>query len=162
MFAFGILALAVMGCKSTDSSTEEMPNVEEIPTMTGGDEDAHGCKGSAGYMWSEVKKECVRTFEAGISFEATAENKDKTLAAFVIVSADKKQVEAFIPTVNKGNGVVLSAPTVREDLNNILFDNSKQNVQLVEEKDAYQLKVAGVALFKHPKKEGEGLSKALK
>ncbi|MCT4617400.1 MAG: hypothetical protein N4A38_04280 [Candidatus Gracilibacteria bacterium] len=31
--------------------------------LVGGDRDEHGCIGSAGYMWSEFKKECVRPWE---------------------------------------------------------------------------------------------------
>jgi len=31
--------------------------------VVGGDRDAHGCIGSAGYTYSQIKKDCVRTFE---------------------------------------------------------------------------------------------------
>lgn len=33
--------------------------------LVGGDEDEHGCKGSAGYSWCEAKKKCLRVFEEG-------------------------------------------------------------------------------------------------
>ena len=32
----------------------------------GGDRDEHGCIGSAGYVWCEVQKDCIRLFEKGI------------------------------------------------------------------------------------------------
>lgn len=35
--------------------------------VLGGDKDAHGCIGSAGYTYSQVKKDCVRTFEQKIN-----------------------------------------------------------------------------------------------
>lgn len=31
----------------------------------GGDRDEHGCIGSAGYVWCEVQKDCIRLFERG-------------------------------------------------------------------------------------------------
>jgi len=37
--------------------------VEEIEPIVGGDEDEHGCKGSAGYTWCEEKQKCLRTWE---------------------------------------------------------------------------------------------------
>jgi len=35
----------------------------ECPVLVGGDKDAHGCIGSAGYTWCEVRKECIRPWE---------------------------------------------------------------------------------------------------
>lgn len=32
--------------------------------LTGGDRDAHGCIGSAGYTWCEARQECLRPFES--------------------------------------------------------------------------------------------------
>ncbi|MDP2951046.1 MAG: hypothetical protein Q8N55_01545, partial [bacterium] len=31
--------------------------------LLGGDEDEHGCIGSAGYTWCEIKEKCLRTWE---------------------------------------------------------------------------------------------------
>lgn len=33
------------------------------PIVVGGDEDSHGCKGSAGYSWCGIKNKCLRTWE---------------------------------------------------------------------------------------------------
>ncbi|MDD4627881.1 MAG: hypothetical protein PHE68_00615 [Candidatus Peribacteraceae bacterium] len=33
------------------------------PPIVGGDRDAHGCIGSAGYTWCEAKKKCLRVWE---------------------------------------------------------------------------------------------------
>ena len=35
--------------------------------IVGGDKDAHGCIGSAGYSWCEVKKKCLRSWEESCS-----------------------------------------------------------------------------------------------
>ena len=34
--------------------------------IVGGDRDAHGCIGSAGYTYSAVRTECVRLWEVGV------------------------------------------------------------------------------------------------
>lgn len=42
---------------------EIVKNDVKIQPMVGGDRDAHGCIGSAGYSWDEQKQECVRPWE---------------------------------------------------------------------------------------------------
>ena len=45
----------------------EIERIEITPGgMPGSDRDAHGCIGSAGYIWSEVRQDCIRLFEQGI------------------------------------------------------------------------------------------------
>ena len=43
-------------CPSTNQSSPSGP-------IVGNDSDAHGCKGSAGYMWCDAKSECIRPWE---------------------------------------------------------------------------------------------------
>lgn len=50
--------------------------VEETP-LTGNDVDDHGCKGSAGYMWCEHTKKCIRIFEDGCSINSNYVSKCK-------------------------------------------------------------------------------------
>lgn len=59
--------------------------------MVGGDSDAHGCKASAGYTWSVLKKACVRAFELPLKLS----NPAGSMMAGVAFSADKKQAEVF-------------------------------------------------------------------
>lgn len=59
--------------------------------VVGGDSDAHGCKASAGYTWSVLKKTCIRAFELPLKLS----NPSGTLMAGVAFSADKKQAEVF-------------------------------------------------------------------
>ena len=74
---------------------------EEIePQIVGNDLDANGCKGSAGYDWSVILHKCIRAFEEGIEFH----NKDFSFNAFVVLSEDKNEAEAFLPyeaTINE-------------------------------------------------------------
>jgi hypothetical protein len=68
------------------------------PTV-GGDSDKHGCIGSAGYQWSELRGECIRLFEAGIRLDPKAKDLNQTTSAFIVfktVDEDAK-VELFLP-----------------------------------------------------------------
>lgn len=64
--------------------------------LIGGDKDAHGCKASAGYTWSEVRQECIRLFETGIKLHS-ATDENATLAAYVVFAADSLKAEVFLP-----------------------------------------------------------------
>lgn len=60
--------------------------------LLGGDSDSHGCIGSAGYIWSEVQKDCIRLWEKGIRLEST-DGSNRT--AFIVFAPDSMQVELF-------------------------------------------------------------------
>ncbi|MGL5683172.1 MAG: hypothetical protein ACRDDZ_09015 [Marinifilaceae bacterium] len=69
-------------------------------TQVGGDRDKHGCIASAGYTWSEVRKDCIRIFEAGTALK-NAQDTNATLAAYAVFSPDYTKVELFLPDVTK-------------------------------------------------------------
>ncbi|WP_027380763.1 hypothetical protein [Chryseobacterium daeguense] len=69
--------------------------------ILGGDSDAHGCKGSAGYTYSQIKNDCVRLFEEKIQLdEVKPKNGSKSMTA-VIFSKDMKKAEVFLPDMKK-------------------------------------------------------------
>jgi hypothetical protein len=74
---------------------------EEKPTLVGGDRDEHGCIGSAGYQWSEVRKECLRLFETGIRLNPVDSALNKSVSAFIILSEDQSKAELFLPNGKK-------------------------------------------------------------
>lgn len=61
-------------------------------TLLGGDRDEHGCIGSAGYVWCEVLKDCIRVFEKGIR---TEDVDGSNTSAFIVFGPDSAQVELF-------------------------------------------------------------------
>jgi hypothetical protein len=77
----------------------------ESPVKVGGDKDAHGCIGSAGYTWSEMKGECIRLFEAGIRLNPKDDALDQTQSAFVVFKSATvyKSGELYLP----GNQVAI-------------------------------------------------------
>jgi len=59
--------------------------------IVGWDNDKHGCKASAGYQWSKLKKECIRSFELPLQLY----NQDKTFGAGVLFANDSSRAEVF-------------------------------------------------------------------
>lgn len=88
----GFMALALWAC---NTSTPNAP----APPIVGGDQDEHGCKGSAGYTWSAIKGECIRIFESGVRLDPKAPGLDQSLSAFVVFKSDTSdaQAEVFLP-----------------------------------------------------------------
>jgi hypothetical protein len=71
--------------------------------IVGNDKDKHGCIGSAGYTWSVLKKECVRTFELTHTDKNAIEliSIDNTQKMVVLFSSDKTKAEVFYSGGNK-------------------------------------------------------------
>lgn len=78
------------------------PSNDTVPAVKVGDDaDEHGCKASAGYQWSMIRKECIRLFESGIKMEPKDPALDKTTVAYLLFSDDRVRVEIFLPTQKK-------------------------------------------------------------
>lgn len=100
---FSAVLILFQSCHSNEQPKEE---TSATAIVTGADADAHGCKGSAGYTWSEIKQNCIRIFEDGVRMSAADTTLDQTTAAFAVFNADSSKVELFIPSVS--NGIILS------------------------------------------------------
>ncbi|WP_294628229.1 hypothetical protein [uncultured Bacteroides sp.] len=88
LLALGTLCV-VAGCMSGTKAEKNTRNQQV--TVLGGDRDEHGCIGSAGYVWCEVQKDCIRLFEKGIRTEAA----DGNTAAIIVFSPDSTRAELF-------------------------------------------------------------------
>ena len=90
-------AIAFSACKSNkagqDTTSEAKTEEAAIP---GSDKDEHGCVGSAGYVWSEVKKDCIRPFEAGLKISEIQKD-NATYATYIVFAADSVQAELYTP-----------------------------------------------------------------
>jgi hypothetical protein len=67
--------------------------------IVGNDRDSHGCIGSAGYTYSQVRGECIRVFESGVRLDPQDSKLDQTISAFVVFQSDDQdaQAELFLP-----------------------------------------------------------------
>lgn len=66
---------------------------------TGNDKDAHGCIGSAGYLYSKIEKKCVRPFEQQFKMSDVKSGNSQKMAA-VIFSDNMKKAEVLLPEGN--------------------------------------------------------------
>lgn len=74
---------------------------QEVKTIiTGSDKDPNDCKASAGYQWSELRKDCVRSFEMPVQLN----NRDNTLSAGLLFNADSSHAEIFCA---EGKGILI-------------------------------------------------------
>ncbi|MGN7863367.1 hypothetical protein [Chryseobacterium sp.] len=106
--------------------------------VLGGDKDAHGCIGSAGYTYSQVKKDCVRTFEQKIKLKEVASKGDYIAA--VIFSKDMKKAEVFVKDAEGGSIVLTRAGKAKAW--------KKDGYVLVPfKKSGYQLKKDNVVIY---------------
>lgn len=69
--------------------------------IKGGDRDSHGCIGSAGYTYSQVKKDCVRVFEQKIKLKEVKPEGSFTSMTAVIFNEDKSKAEVFLPNMKE-------------------------------------------------------------
>ncbi len=84
-------------------------DVTDKKVVLGTDKDEKGCVTSAGYMWSEIRKNCIRVFEEGYRLEpyvsdslsVEEDGEQATLNAYVIFSEDQSKAELFLPTSSK-------------------------------------------------------------
>ncbi len=92
-----IITLFVSLLSGCSARKEPADNQNTASLMTGADQDEHGCKASAGYQWSAVKKKCVRLFEAGIRL--APQSAPAGMDAYLLFTSmdDDAQAEVFLP-----------------------------------------------------------------
>ncbi|MCT2406317.1 hypothetical protein NZD88_01955 [Chryseobacterium antibioticum] len=113
--------------------------------VVGGDRDVHGCIGSAGYTYSQIKNDCVKVFEQKIKLKEVNSDKSYTTMTAVIFSKDMKRAEIFIPDGN-AKSIILT----REGKSKIWKSGSyiKEAYVLVPyKKTRYQLKKDDVVIY---------------
>ncbi|WP_157278315.1 hypothetical protein [Olivibacter sitiensis] len=108
---FAFLALGISACNNPAKEQEQASSSSLDTTETslvGNDEDAHDCKASAGYIWSVLKNDCVRLWEAGEKLSPIEQtNDEQVLVAYIILNEDQSKAEIFVP--NEQDNVVLNS-----------------------------------------------------
>lgn len=88
--------------KPKTEATNTLVPAAHATLAVGGDVDAHGCKPSAGYIWSQVQEKCLRVFEAGIRLspmgtDEPSSNEQGTQVAYVVFDKAQARAELFLP-----------------------------------------------------------------
>jgi len=113
--------------------------------VLGGDRDVHGCIGSAGYTYSQIKNVCIKVFAQKIKLKEVSSDKSSTSMTAVIFSKDMKKAEIFIPEGN-AKSIILD----REGKSKMWKSGSyiKETYVLVPYKKAgYQIKKDDVVIY---------------
>ncbi|SFN02303.1 hypothetical protein SAMN05421594_0430 [Chryseobacterium oleae] len=113
--------------------------------VLGGDRDVHGCIGSAGYTYSQIKNVCIKVFAQKIKLKEVGSDKSSTSMTAVIFSKDMKRAEVFIPEGN-AKSIILD----REGKSKMWKSGSyiKETYVLVPYKKAgYQIKKDDVVIY---------------
>lgn len=97
-----LIFLVGCACQKNSCSKDEQQKNSEV--MVGADVDSHGCKASAGYIWSEVKQDCIRLFEYGIAMKEL-NSADTTFASYIVFNSDSLKAEIFFSD-GKNSGVL--------------------------------------------------------
>lgn len=84
----------VVGCtfkehnvRETETSVTGVATIDQHNTPI-----SHECAGEEGYVWSEVRQECIRVLETGIRTDATDGSQT---SAFIVFNNDSSQAEIF-------------------------------------------------------------------
>ena len=82
------------------------PSPEPSGMIVGGDRDEHGCIGSAGYSWCEIKQKCLRVWEEPCDNTPTVDETETIKAAVkaAIVAKRGADAAALTYTVSKVEG----------------------------------------------------------
>jgi hypothetical protein len=145
-----VTTLALLVLSACSPVTENVSSAEKPTPVAGADRDAHGCMGSAGYTWSEVREACIRVFEAGLAF---APDETKTTAAdgavlqaFVVLAPEAGETitaaEAYVP--GRTTPIALTVVHTPEgDIRPTVLVNKAEGLEVFSYKDEFILDVKG-------------------
>jgi hypothetical protein len=102
VFIILLVLLFVVGYLLTKNKTGPInQNPTPVPTSTliiGGDRDAHGCIGSAGYSWCEPKNKCLRVWEETCYADVGTEIR------YLLAKKYNKSIDEVEITISKQDG----------------------------------------------------------
>lgn len=128
-------AVAFVACQNKNSKTEEM--IEESirkgqaePELIGADVDSHGCKRSAGFTWSQLRGNCIKIFEEGLTLlPVKFDESEPIYAAFILYSDDKSEIELFLPSEKESILLQKTKDAIYEK-DEFRFDDNTKNLYI--------------------------------
>lgn len=136
----GTLAAAFfIACQSNRTVTNAVQN--DSLTNIGGDVDKKGCLTSAGYTWSQLKNDCIRPFEDGISLDILNAANSYQTVAYIFIDSLQKKAEIFVS--EEDESIIL------EQRNDSLFTNGK--FHLAKENFCWTLSLNKIKLYQERK-----------
>lgn len=137
LFTFGIFTFA---CQSTNTTSSTTRDSLEASVSIGSDIDSLGCKGSAGYIWSRLRKTCIRPWEEGIELRILNTSSSFQTAAYVVVDSVQREAEVFMAEDN--SSIVLKQMSAQK--------YSNGNFNLTKEDHCWTLSLNNTKLYQEP------------
>lgn len=137
----GIFCSLLFASCNNNSKNEKMvegamDGVKTEMDLVGADVDKYGCKGSAGYAWSQLRGVCIRIFEEGITLlPVKIDESEPVFAAFILYSEDKSQIELYLPSEKES--VLLGKAASHYFENDIYSFDEKNKVLYIDGKAEY-------------------------
>ncbi len=101
-----LAVILVVTSKQSQAPTANVPaNGNANAPLLGGDRDAHGCIGSVGYSWCQMKQKCLRPWEEGCDIKAVFD-----CAANKSIQADFEQLPADQVVLELSDGRTATLP----------------------------------------------------
>ncbi len=116
----------------------------QVPGMSpvaGNESDTHGCDATAGFVYSGIRKECIRPSDQRIQLVQADTSGSFIMGGAIIFSDDAKKAEVFIPGPRKS--LLLS------DQGNGTW---KKGAYLLSKPGKYQLQEKGVIIYTEKEK----------
>lgn len=112
--------------------------------VLGGDRDVHGCISSAGYTYSQLKNNCIKTFNQKIKLKEISTDKSYTSMTAIIFNKSMTKAEVFIP-----DGAAKSIILDKAGKEKIWKSGShiKDSYVLTPHKKSYQIKKNDVVIY---------------
>lgn len=134
--------LLFWGCQSnrTTSSSSTISTVDSVSNIEG-EKDKNGCLTSAGYTWSQLKNDCIRPFEEGISLDVLNAANSYQTSAFILIDSLQKRAEIFV--AEEDHSIIL------DQSNDTLFTNG--NFYLTKENFCWTLSLNKTKLYQERK-----------
>lgn len=109
------------------------------PPILGGDSDAHGCKGSAGYSWCDVKQKCLRVWEEKCeASSSTAPLSQNSASDWKIYTNDKYGFGVNYPPALQ---ILENPPTAEAYLFSVSFKNPRTDPKAADNKIVFNVSV---------------------
>lgn len=117
---------------------------QQSTPVLGGDRDVHGCIGSAGYTYSQLRNNCIRTFNQKIKLKELNTDKSYTSMTAIIFNKSMTKAEVFIP-----DGAAKSIILDKQGKEKIWKSGShiKDSYVLTPYKKSYQIKKNDVVIY---------------
>lgn len=132
-----VCLMSLSACNKPAQATEN--NDKKGHTTVGSDKDNHGCKGSAGQTWSELKQDCIQIFNVGFRLNPIESKKDEAvISAFVLLNDDQTKAELFMPDNTDHHTIILNQSEKNRYKNDQYTYDSYRSVLYIDGVEKYK------------------------